>query len=55
MAEPTEEDIALIEALSDNDRRRLIEAEIEKGIKGKTRKSSAKDIIDKVDARRRNG
>ena len=55
LAEPSEQDIAALEALSDDDRRRLIEAEIERGFKGRPRKLSAKDIIDKVDARRRNG
>ena len=54
-AAPTEEDLAVFEALSDDEKRQLIEAEIKKGFKGKPLKITAKDIIDKVDARRRNG
>lgn len=54
-AAPTEEDMKVFEALSDDEKRQLIESEIEKGFKGKSRKITAKDIIDKVDARRRNG
>ena len=33
-AAPTEEDLAVFEALSDDEKRQLIEAEIEKGFKG---------------------
>ena len=54
-AAPTDEDLAALAALGDEERRRLIEAEIEKGLAGKARKAAAKDIVAAVRARRRDG
>jgi len=52
-AAPTEDEIAAFEALPEDEKRRLIEAEIDKGLAGKARKVSAEEIISAVAARRR--
>ena len=54
-AAPTEDDISAFEALSEEERRRLIEAEIEKGLAGEAHKVTPGDIIAAVTARRRHG
>ena len=50
---PTEQDIAVFEALPEDEKRRLIEAEIENGLSGKARKITAADIVANVATRRR--
>lgn len=52
-AAPTEDEIAAFEALPEDEKRRLIEAEIEKGLAGKGRKVTAEEIISAAAARRR--
>jgi hypothetical protein len=54
-AAPTEEEIAAFEALPEDERRRLIETEIEKGLAGEARKVTPEEIIAAVTARRRDG
>jgi predicted nucleic acid-binding protein len=44
-AAPTEEDLAAFEALPEEEKRLLIEAEIEKGLTGEARKVTAEDIV----------
>ena len=45
MAAPTEADLKAFEALSDEEQRAMLVAEIEKGLKGTPQKSSAADVI----------
>ena len=45
MAAPTEADLAAYNALSDDDKRALLVAEIEKGLQGQPVKSSAADVV----------
>ena len=54
-AEPTEEDLAIFEALSDDEKRLLIEDELDRRLNGKGRKLKPQDIVDAVNARRRHG
>jgi hypothetical protein len=54
-AAPSEDDLAAFEALPEDEKRRLIEAEIEKGLVGKARTVTAEDVIRAVRARRRHG
>lgn len=54
-AAPTEEDMAVFEALTDDEKRQLIESKIAEGFKGKGLKLKPQDIVDAVNARRRNG
>ena len=55
LASPTEEEISAFESLSEEEKRQLIEAEIEKGLTGQARKVAAAEIIAAVNARRRRG
>ena len=54
-AVPSDMDIAVFEALSEDEKRRLVAAEIEAGLAGRTRKVTADDIISAVTARVRQG
>ena len=54
-AEPSEEDLAVFEALSDDEKRELIEHELERRLKGKGMKLTPQDIVAMVNARRRHG
>jgi hypothetical protein len=54
-AAPSEDDLTAFEALPEEEKRRLIEAEIEKGLVGKARAVKAEDIIRAVRARRQHG
>ena len=54
-AAPTEEDIAAFEALPEEEKRRLIEAEIARGLAGEARRVTPEDIIAAVTARRPHG
>ncbi|MGI9478916.1 MAG: hypothetical protein ACR2PI_19600 [Hyphomicrobiaceae bacterium] len=45
MAEPTEDDLKIFRALSKEDQRALLIAELEKGLKGTPRPSSAADVV----------
>ena len=48
-------DIAVFEALSEDEKLRLVAAEIEAGLAGRARKVTADDIISAVTARVRQG
>ena len=48
-------DIAVFEALSEDEKRRLVASEIEAGLAGRARKVTADDIISAVTARVRQG
>jgi DNA-binding transcriptional ArsR family regulator len=50
-AAPPKADIAVFDALPDEERRRILEAEIESGLRGAPRNVTAEDIIAAVDAR----
>lgn len=50
-AAPSKADIAAFDALPDEEKRRILEAEIESGLRGVPRKVTAEDIIAAVDAR----
>ena len=55
MAAPTDQDLADFEVLCEDDKLRVVEAEIEKGLQGKARKVSPQQIIAAVKARRDRG
>ena len=54
-AAPTDEDLAAFDALSDDEKRLVLEAEIEKGLEGAASKVTADDIIAAVTARLSDG
>ncbi len=50
-AAPTEEDIAAFAALTESEQRRLVTAELEKGLRGEARRMTADEIMSRVKAR----
>jgi len=54
-AAPTDEDLAVFDALSEEEKRQVLKTEIEKGFEGAASKVTADDIIAAVTARLADG